>query len=210
MSCSKFSLGLLAVLIVILGGLNASSALKAEAATSCQCVQYVQNYLGLPAGGGFTNAEDMGVQLKAEGFVKLSQPKVGAVEVFNHSHPYVDPAAGHVGIILAVQSYNNDTQWKLKIRSANLYGQTNYFTDSGCTNVSDTWFTPFSKSATTVAYWARPTTPAPSGDSLTDLFLYMPGTGSSYVEFADGKGGWRGAPGPKFSTGWNVYTGNFN
>ena len=48
-----------------------------------------------------------------------------------------------------------------------------------------------------------------NGDGLTDMFLYNPATGDSYVEFADGSGGWTNSvKGPAFSTGWNIYSGD--
>ena len=43
------------------------------------------------------------------------------------------------------------------------------------------------------------------------MFLYNPSSGASYVEFANGSGGWTGGvAGPAFSAGWSVYPGNFN
>jgi hypothetical protein len=51
----------------------------------------------------------------------------------------------------------------------------------------------------------------PSASSaLTDLFLYNQANGSSYVELANGAGGWTAVPGSSFSAGWNVYPGDFN
>src|SRR5439155_1318174 len=49
-----------------------------------------------------------------------------------------------------------------------------------------------------------------SSSTLTDLFLYNQSSGTSYVEDANGSGGWNGVSGPTFSKGWSVYTGNFN
>jgi hypothetical protein len=49
-----------------------------------------------------------------------------------------------------------------------------------------------------------------TGNGLTDLFDYNPSTGASYVDLANGSGGWTGVAGPRFSTGWNVYTGVFD
>jgi hypothetical protein len=47
-------------------------------------------------------------------------------------------------------------------------------------------------------------------DAWTDLFLYNPTSGASWVEFANGAGSWvNGVKGPRFSTGWTVYTGQF-
>jgi surface antigen len=46
--------------------------------------------------------------------------------------------------------------------------------------------------------------PAASG---AGLFRYDPANGASWVEFADGSGGWNGVRGPQFSPGWNVYPG---
>src|SRR5690349_7029791 len=46
-----------------------------------------------------------------------------------------------------------------------------------------------------------------AGDNLTD---YNPSTGASFVDFADGKGGWTGVKGPQFWPGWKVSTGDFD
>ena len=124
---------------------------EAEAARSCSCVDYVKSALGLTGAAG--NAKDMGPFLKAKGFKKVSSPVAGAVVIFAPPHLYVDPNFGHVGIIRQVKA--EGSKWKLLIRSSNLFGQSKYFTSAGCSNVSDTWFTPFAKTASTVTYWKK-------------------------------------------------------
>ena len=47
-------------------------------------------------------------------------------------------------------------------------------------------------------------------DARPGLALYNPSSGASYVELADGSGGWSGVQGPEFSAGWNVYPGSYN
>jgi hypothetical protein len=50
-----------------------------------------------------------------------------------------------------------------------------------------------------------------NSDPYTDMFLYNPVTGASWVEFSNGAGGWTGGvKGPRFSAGWNVYPGTLN
>jgi hypothetical protein len=51
-----------------------------------------------------------------------------------------------------------------------------------------------------------PTHPVPP---MSGLFLYNASTGASYTEFPDGSGGWHGVKGPVFSSGWQVYQGQF-
>ena len=46
--------------------------------------------------------------------------------------------------------------------------------------------------------------------ALYGLFDYNPSTGASFVDLPDGLGGWAGIRGPAFSTGWNVYPGDFD
>lgn len=61
------------------------------------------------------------------------------------------------------------------------------------------------------AVWSTvPQTFTPVVHRRDGLFLYNPSTGASFVDFADGSGGWTGVKGPTFSAGWNVYPGRYN
>ena len=60
--------------------------------------------------------------------------------------------------------------------------------------------------------------PAPTGADAVippppkpaDVFVYNATSGASFVDFADGNGGWSGVQGPTFSPGWTIHTGRFN
>ena len=59
---------------------------------------------------------------------------------------------------------------------------------------------------------AYPPTPGPGSPPpppKTGLFDYNPVTGASFVDLPTGTGNWLGIRGPAFSTGWNIYTGDF-
>jgi surface antigen len=138
------------IVVLVLAAFTVPTSQEASAAKSCQCVEYVKNELGLTGNAG--NAKDMGTFLSKNGFTKVSTPVKGAVVIFRPPHQYVDPTYGHVGIVREVKTEYG--KWKLLVRSSNLFNQ-KYFSDAGCSNVSDTWFTPYSKTATTVTYWVK-------------------------------------------------------
>jgi surface antigen len=122
------------------------------AASSCECVAYVKHHFGLS--GTLADARYMGPGLQARGFRQVTEPRVGAVVIFQPSFgPDISQQYGHVGIIERVRATNQGRDWRLTVRGANQGGQTT--TEDGCTNVASVTFRAYPKTSTAVAYYVR-------------------------------------------------------
>jgi|GEM_PF-4625739 len=127
----------------------------AQAASYCQCVDYVKNRYQLSGSiGGSGGAKDMGPYLRDRGFVQLSTPFVGAVVILKPAFGRgVNATYGHVAVITAVQDLGTD--WRITIRGANQSGSV--WTEYNCTNVSSWQPSSYPKSFGTdkIEYWTR-------------------------------------------------------
>ena len=103
---------------------------SAGTATFCQCVIYVQNYIGHIN----TNyAKDAGPALKAMGYRESSTPMgINDIVVLQPGFAGANATAGHIGF-LAKYSYSGSTV-SVMLRGANQPG--GWWTDHGCYNVS--------------------------------------------------------------------------
>lgn len=87
-------------------------------ASRCECVDYIKNRYGLTGSIGVNGgARYMGAYLEARGFVRVSEPQVGAVVVFQPAFgPGINQTYGHVAVITSVISQDN--RWKISVRGA--------------------------------------------------------------------------------------------
>lgn len=118
----------------------------------CQCVKYIQNRYNLR---GSDHAKNMGSVLINNGFRKVSDPRVGAVVIFQPGFFSSGDAAvyGHIGVITGFQSVNSNRSWSLTVRGANEIWTT--FTEYNCTNVSQGGYKSFPKGSSLVSYYVR-------------------------------------------------------
>lgn len=126
-----------------------------QAATPCECVQYIKNRYQLSGSiGGSGGAKDMGAYLRDRGFVQLYSPFVGAVVILKPAFGHgVNATYGHVAVITAVQDLGAD--WRITIKGANQGGTIS--TEYECTNVSYWQPSSYAKSFGTdkIEYWTR-------------------------------------------------------
>jgi hypothetical protein len=129
--------------------------ISVQAASSCQCVQYIKNRYQLSGSvGGSGGAKDMGSYLRDRGFVQLNSPSVGAVVILKPSFGRgVDGTYGHVAVITAVQDLSSD--WRITIKGSNQ--GSSVWTEYECTNVASWQPSSYPKSFGTdkVEYWTR-------------------------------------------------------
>jgi hypothetical protein len=147
--------------VVVLGLLAAGHesplhATPAEAASWCQCVDYVKNAYGLSGAiGGSGGAKDMGSYLAARGFRQLYGPanlQAWAVAIFQPGFGSgINQTYGHVGLV-AQYWYSGGGYWTVVLRGANQPGYT--WIEKGCTNVSD-WTLKVQVGSPYVSCWAR-------------------------------------------------------
>lgn len=137
---------------VVPGSVSYAATTKASV---CSCVQYVKNRFGLSGAiGGIGAAKDMGPYLQARGFRRVSAPQVGAIVIFQPAFGTgINQTYGHVGVVAAVSSVNNNTQWRVAVTGANQGGS--LFTSSNCSNVSTLYYKSYAKTTSSVSYWIR-------------------------------------------------------
>lgn len=105
----------------------------AASATNCQCVAYVQNYIGHINTG---TAKDADAGLRSMGWNHVSSTPMGINDIvvlqpgFNSA---VDPSAGHIAWLAKYSTQGNTTS--IMLRGAN-QGSLPTWTDHGCNNVS--------------------------------------------------------------------------
>ena len=121
-------------LILITAFIPQSDTHASVAARSCACVDYVKNRFNLT--GRMANGSGMGPVLVANGFVRVSTPRVGEVAVFQPRFGHGIWSVGHVAVIVQVQTWRwNKSYWLTTFRGAN-QGYTLH-TEYGCNNISD-------------------------------------------------------------------------
>lgn len=131
--------------------LQANKGIAPNGAIWCQCVQYIKNRYGLK---NTANAKDMGPILVKSGFRQISEPKVGAVVIFQPAFGSgIDQKYGHIGVIDKVQSVNNNKSWAITVRGANQGGS--LFTEYNCNNVSSVGYKSYAKGTSSVSYYMK-------------------------------------------------------
>ncbi len=124
-----------------------------SSATWCECTTYVANYFGLS--NTYPNAKDWPGWLSKSGWKQALVPSVGNIVVFQPQFGAgIDQTAGHVGIITAVQSVDNNLDWHIKVEGSN-QGTSEVYTKDNCTNVLNIQFMAYPKSDTFISYWTR-------------------------------------------------------
>lgn len=118
-----------------------------QAASFCQCVQYLKNRFGLPSPSGNANQWNDGY-LQRNGFRQVG-PTVGSIVVFENTFPGVNSTYGHVGV---VQSINSSGQ--VTVRGAN-QGSSGLVTEYNCTNVNSLTFRTSINGRGDVSFWVR-------------------------------------------------------
>jgi surface antigen len=148
---------------------------------------------GVPDPGNLGNAADWAGGAKAEGIPVDGTPAVGAIADWTGPNKLMGVGVdGHVAYVEAVSSDHIVT-------SEDNFGN-NYTGGRDIYRGSPAWPNAF------IHFGGTPTGPAP----LTDVFVYNRGSGASYAELANGAGGWKGVPGPRFAAGWDFYPGNLD
>jgi hypothetical protein len=121
---------LVAALTMAVGVASASQIAKASDATYCQCVTYVQNYIGHI---NTYYAKDAGPALKAMGYRESGSPMgINDIVVLQPGFAGADGTAGHIAF-LASYSISGGTV-SVILRGTNQPG--GWWTDHNCYNVS--------------------------------------------------------------------------
>jgi surface antigen len=119
-----------------------------NAASFCQCTQYVKNRFGLS--NDFPHAKDWNDgYLQRNGLVQTTA-KPGAIVVMERSFPGADTTYGHVGVVESV-----DGSGRITVRGANQYVGSTLVTESDCTNVRSTPFGTSINGRGDITFWER-------------------------------------------------------
>jgi surface antigen len=148
---------------------------------------------GAPDPGNLGNAADWAANARAEGIPVDGTPTVGSIADWTGPNQLMGVGpAGHVAYVEVVTSQYIET-------TEDNFGNN----DTGRRRIyfgSPAWPNAF------IHFGGSPPPPV----HLTDLFLYNQSNGASWVEFANGSGGWSGVKGPPYSAGWTVYPGELS
>ena len=153
-----------------------SNVAPAQAAYSCQCVEYSKQAAGIPSSVAVGNAKDMIYSLPGQGFIKVN-PQVGTLVVMQTSFPGLSASGriyGHTGIVSAIRQSGGQTY--ITLRGANQGGTG---TDGNCNNVNDLAFGTAVNGRSDITFWGRGNNSTPSGDSSVRSVNFT-GTTSSY------------------------------
>ncbi len=103
---------------------------SAAPASFCQCVIYVQNYIGRINTG---HAKDAGQALKARGYRESTSPMgINDIVVLQPNFKGANPTSGHIAFLASYSSRGGTVS--VILRGANQPG--GWWTDHGCYNVS--------------------------------------------------------------------------
>ena len=141
-----FIMAILALLLVLI------PQRTAQAASSCQCIDYVRHRFNLT--GKSANARSFGPYLAKNGFTQVSDPQVGAVAVQQPAFGQGVSSYGHVSVITAVSSVGN--YWQITTVGANQARKK--YTSYSCSNVGTVLWGKYPKSwgNDRISYWVPP------------------------------------------------------
>jgi len=130
----------------------------AAATAPCQCLVYVQKYIGYT---GAPDARSAGPALQRMGHARYSPSYTGVKSrtgdiVIMQPGFYGAGSSGHIGFISSWQ-INSRGDMTLQLKSAN-WGAGSRFTDAGCNNVSYAWIPSsgsFKANASGIAFYRR-------------------------------------------------------
>jgi hypothetical protein len=177
----------LPLLAVLPGAVAASSSVSAHipteavaaAAAPCECLIYVQNYIGYT---GAADAMSAGPALERMGHARYYpsyagvQPRTGDIVILQPGFAGADAVHGHIGFISDWQ-INSSGDMTLQLKSAN-WDVGSQFTDGGCTNVTYAQIPSsgsFNTTSAGIAFYSRQVTQTTAG---ADLVFAIDTTGS--------------------------------
>ncbi len=118
----------------------------AQAASRCECVQYVRNRFGLPSPSGNANQWNDGY-LQRNRFRQVG-PTRGSIVVFEKTFPGADSRNGHVAVL---EDFDPKTG-KITVRGANQGGNS---IENNCSNVNSIRFGTSINGRSDVSFWQR-------------------------------------------------------
>ena len=131
-----------------MGGLQVAAATPAAAATSCECVIYVQNYIGHI---NTYYAKDAGPALRAMGYRESASP-MGINDIVILQPKFAGAfAAGHIAFLASYRSSGGTVS--VTLRGTNQPAPNGKWTDHNCFNVS-LWSFSYSNSSG-IRYYRR-------------------------------------------------------